>query len=243
MFKRIIKSDAVRAFACWIAAQAIRFVFYTGKWEWVNHEIPGEYWENDKPFILAFWHNRIMVQPYGWPKIRKMNMLISQHRDGQLIAQTVGHLGIGTIRGSSAKPGKEDKDKGGAKALRAMVKALGRGESVGITPDGPRGPRMRATEGVVAVARLANVPIIPVAYSMKSRKLARSWDQFIIAKPFSKGAFVWGDPIFVARTDDIEAKRQEVEMAINWVSQQADNIVGVEAIEPAPLHDDTEGSV
>ena len=93
------------------------------------------------------------MMPYCWNPQKTIYMLISQHRDGQLIARTVGHFGIKTAAGSSSR--------GGARALRTMVKALSKGEYVGITPDGPRGPRRRARDGIVRVARLFGVPVIP----------------------------------------------------------------------------------
>src|SRR5690606_21668476 len=123
-----------------------------------------------KPFIIAFWHGRLLILPAMWPTTAKLSILISMHRDGELIARSIGHFGHGTVRGSAAKPG-SSKDRGGAAALRGMLKALKAGEYVGITPDGPRGPRMRATEGIVTVARVAGVPIIPCSYSARTRRV------------------------------------------------------------------------
>lgn len=230
--KRILKSDTVRRLVCWLGAGYIRLVYITGRWRVVNGAVPQAFWNKGEPFILAFWHGRLLMMPYVWPRSKTIHMLISQHRDGQLIANTVGHFGIQTVAGSSSK--------GGAAALRSMVKALKAGDYVGITPDGPRGPRMRASDGVVAVARLAGVPVIPAAFGANRRKALGSWDRFLVAWPFSGGAFVWGDPIAVDKNADPEAARQAIEAALIWVADEADRLTGQPPVEPAPVQTKTE---
>jgi lysophospholipid acyltransferase (LPLAT)-like uncharacterized protein len=142
----------------------------------------------------------------------------------------VSRLGIKTIVGSTSK--------GGAKALRAMVRTVKNGDYVGLTPDGPRGPRMRAQEGIVTIARLAKVPIIPIGYASTSCKILGSWDRFIAALPFGRGVFVWGEPIEVPQTSDklaLEKTRLNIEDAINAVSAEADRLSGLDPIEPAAI--------
>jgi lysophospholipid acyltransferase (LPLAT)-like uncharacterized protein len=155
-------------------------------------------------------------------------MLISAHRDGQLIAKTVGHFGIHTIEGSTSK--------GGATALRAMLKNLKNGECIGITPDGPRGPRMRASAGVVNVAKMSGVPVIPCSFGTTSRKHINSWDRFCAAYPFSKGVFVWGEPIEVpksAKGEELEAYQQKIEDALTHVTNESDRLTGHPNVEAA----------
>ena len=97
---------------------------------------------------------------------------------------------------------------------------------------------MRAQEGIVSIARLANVPIIPIGYSSTNSKVLGSWDRFIAALPFGHGVFVWGEPIHVPHTSDklvLEEFRQKVEDAINAVSNEADRICGLAPIEPAAI--------
>lgn len=240
--KHMLQSDAARRLLCRLVAGYISFVWRTSRWRTVNGDTPAAYWDADKPFILAFWHGRLLMLPKCWRSQKPIQMLISQHRDGELIARTIGHFGLDAVRGSAAKPGKENK--GGSGALRTMIKSLGAGACVGITPDGPRGPRMRASEGVVSVARLSGAPIIPVAAGASRRKLAGSWDRFMICFPFSSGVFVWGDPIHVARNADaaaVAAARQQIEDTLNAVTAEADRLTGhaplapEEAPAPAPL--------
>ncbi len=234
--KRILKSEIVRRFFCFLASLYIRLAFHSGRWSVVGGEIPKRFWDDGKPFILGFWHGRLMMMPYCWDPKKTIHMLISQHRDGQLIARTVGHFGIKTAAGSSTR--------GGAQALRTMVKALGRGEYVGITPDGPRGPRMRASEGVVSVARLSGVPVIPAAFGCNRGRVISSWDRFLVAWPFTRGVIVWGEPIMVDRAADAsaqEAARRQIEDGLNAVTIEADRLSGRTPVEPAALESEEKG--
>jgi len=225
--KALSKTDRVRAALCWLGSLYIRLVRVTGRWELVNGAVPAAYWDHDKPFLLAFWHSRILMMPYCWRRGQPINMLISQHRDGALIARTVSHFGIDTVSGSTTR--------GGSAALRGMLKALKAGQCVGITPDGPRGPRMRAAEGVVQIARMSGVPVIPVAYSTSRRRLLSSWDRFLVAWPFSRGVIVWGDPIEVpsgASPQVMAEKRQQVEDSLNAITADADRRMGHAPVAP-----------
>lgn len=229
MIKRLLKSDGLRAVACWLGAQYVRLVWYTGRWTVENDALPRRMWADGQPFILSFWHGHLLMMPYCWDRSKKMHMLISQHRDGQIIARLISHFGLGAAAGSSSR--------GGAGALRQMLKALRSGEYVGITPDGPRGPRMRASDGVIAMARLAGVPIIPCAYSCRNRKQLGSWDRFQVALPFTEGLILWGDPIMVeAGLDDagVEARRLEIETAMTALAHQAEIRMGHQPTEPEP---------
>jgi lysophospholipid acyltransferase (LPLAT)-like uncharacterized protein len=230
--KRLGRSERLRGFLCWLTAQYIRLVHATGRWEVVGGEIPAAFWDQGRPFILAFWHGRILMMPKCWRPEAAIHMLISQHRDGQLIARTVSHFGIHWLAGSSTR--------GGSQALRAMLKALKAGEYVGITPDGPKGPRMRASAGIVNVARLSGCPIIPATFAASRRRVLGSWDRFVVARPFAGGVFVWGRPIEVPRDADattMEACRQAVEAEMNAITRAADQRMAMPPIEPAPAED------
>jgi len=226
--KRLLASNAVRRVLCFVGSLYIRLVYATSRWQVVRGETPAAFWDAGKPFILAFWHGRLLMMPYCWRNGRPIRMLISEHRDGRLIADTVAHFGIDTVAGSSTR--------GGAGALKRMVGTLKEGGYVGITPDGPRGPRMRASEGVAAVARLSGVPVIPATYAVSRRKVLGSWDRFIVAWPFSRGVIVWGDPVEVARDADpnaMDRARRAVEDGLNRITAEADAMLGQSIIEPA----------
>jgi lysophospholipid acyltransferase (LPLAT)-like uncharacterized protein len=226
--KTMLKSEAVRRAACGLAALYIRFVHATSCWQIINDAAPKKLWDDDQPFIVAFWHNRLLMMPYSWRKGVPIKMLISQHRDGELIANTIAHLGVKSVRGSTSRDG--------AQALRTLLKSLKHGDCIGITPDGPRGPRMRASDGVISVARLAGVPILPVSVATSRRKALNSWDRFLIALPFSRGVFIWGDPVVVPREaseTDLADVRQSIEDQLIHISNQADELCGQATIEPA----------
>ncbi|MBL8631068.1 MAG: lysophospholipid acyltransferase family protein [Rhodospirillaceae bacterium] len=195
----------------------IRVVKTSTRWSTINAAAAEPAWRGDKPVIVAFWHNRLALMPYCWPSKAPFHMLISGHTDGQLIARAVGVFGISTIAGSSTR--------GGGAAMRELIRKLKAGESVGITPDGPRGPVQIAQDGVVALARLSGAAILPAAVSVSPRKRLNTWDRLIIGLPFGAGAMVWGEPIHVPRDCDdatAETLRQRVEAELNRVSHEAD---------------------
>lgn len=228
-FKKLIQSSLVMAAICFIGSLYIRLVRLTGSWRIDGEDIPESFRKEGKPFILSFWHGRLLMMPYCWRRTDLVNMLISGHRDGRLIARTVAHFNIDTVVGSTSS--------GGAQATRHLIRLMRGGGIVGITPDGPRGPRMRVSEGTVALARLSGAPVIPATYAVSRRRVIGSWDLFVLALPFSRGVFVWGDPIEVPRdaTPEImEEKRREVEDAMNRLTREADEAMGQPSIDPAP---------
>ncbi len=211
----------MRAALCWAAAQYVRLVHSTGRWRTLRGEIPARVWEKREPFIVAFWHGRLLMLPRVWPRGHPMNVLISHNRDGELIARTIGHLGMGTVRGSTAK--------GGAGATRAIIRLLARGEYVAVAPDGPHGPRRKVSGGVVSLARLSGAPIIPCTYAISRGLELDSWDRFVVPAPFARGVFMWGEPITVARDagEDVQDHaRQAVEDSLNALTDEADRMCG-----------------
>ncbi|MEE9544701.1 MAG: lysophospholipid acyltransferase family protein [Rhodospirillales bacterium] len=226
--------ESVRRILSWLGACYIRLVYLTGRWTVMGDETPRRFWDQGEPFILAFWHGRIMMLPYCWNRGTAMHLLISRHRDGRLIARIVGTFGIGTVAGSTTH--------GGRTALRALVKALKAGDCVGITPDGPRGPRMRASSGIVSIACLSGAPIIPVTYSTSRKRILSTWDRFLVVWPFARGVLVWGDPIHVPRDADetaLESARRQVEDALNAITEEAERLCGGETVEPMPVAGDS----
>ena len=231
--KAIFKSNKVRKFAGWLGAQYIRLVHATGTWQVIRGEAALDLWNKGKPFILVFWHGRLLMMPYSWRHGQRIHLLISQHRDGQMLAHFVKPYGFETITGSTSK--------GGAAALRKLVKVLREGDCVGITPDGPRGPRMRVSEGIISLARLTGVPILPATYSVDRGKTLSSWDRFLLAAPFSRGVIIWGNPVYVNRdsgSEALEKMRKELEKQMNTITREADESVGRQPVLPEPLTSD-----
>lgn len=214
----------------------IALVNRTTRWTEIGRENVDPFLRGEGVCVLAFWHGRIMLAPHGWPLDRTSipcSALISQSKDGEVIAVAIESVGLKSIRGSTAKAGK---DKGGSRALRDLIKAVRAGEIVALTPDGPKGPRMRASLGTAQLAKLAGAPIVPMAWSTRPRIALNSWDRFMTPLPFGKGVFVWGKPIAVPRDGDetdLEAARQEIEAALNATTDEADSRMGHPRITPA----------
>lgn len=231
--KQITRSEAAQTAVAFVAALLIRFVRRTSRFEVRRGDIAARFWTGDEPFIGATWHGQNLILPTFWHNWREMRILVSRHGDGEIVSKIMHFLGVGTIRGSGVPRGEERRDKfkgkGGAGALRAMVRALGENISVGMTADLPPGPARRAGDGIVMLARLSGCPIVPVAATTRARLQLNNWDKFTVNLPFSKGALVWGEPIYVPRDADAEAleeARRRVEEGLNAVTAEADAIVG-----------------
>ena len=135
----------------------------------------------------------------------------------QVRAGRTSRFGFITIRGSSSR--------GGAEGLRSLTRALRKGHSVVVVPDGPRGPREVLKPGVVRLARLTGAHVVPAAFGASSEWRARSWDEFRIPKPFSRCVMRFGEPVLVPRDIDgagEETARKEIEAALNAVTGQVD---------------------
>jgi len=234
--KRLLTTTAGRSVASWTILNYIRLVRATSSWSAAGLERVEPLIASGTPFIFAFWHGRILMTAYAWPYERaRVAMLISQHRDGDLIARTVAPFDVALIRGSSAKPGR--RDKGGLAALAAMARALAQGSCVGVTPDGPKGPRMRAAAGIAHLARLTGAPVVPFAYSTSFGITLKTWDRLLAPLPFGRIHFVWGAPVTVGRAekgDRMEEARIRIEDALNAVTAEADALAGRAPAAPAP---------
>jgi lysophospholipid acyltransferase (LPLAT)-like uncharacterized protein len=227
--KTVLRQPWALAALSFVLANYLRLVHVTSRWQMLGHENFTRYWDRREPFIPAFWHGRLAMMPYTWRRGVPICMLQSPHPDGRLIALTVNRLGIQTIYGSSKR--------GGAAAMRAVIKTLQAGTCVGFTPEGPRGPRMRAGLGVVHAARLSGRPIVPCTFAVRRRRVFKSWDRFVLALPFTRGVFICGEPIHVDRNandDAMECARQLLEDRLNAITEDADKRVGVPPIAPAP---------
>ena len=230
--RQFIRSDALRRVLCFAIHLHIRLVYTTNRWTVEGAEHPRRLLDAGRPFILAFWHGRLMMIPMAWRRMAPIHMLISSHRDGRIIADAVSYFGVQSVTGSTSK--------GGSAALRAMVRHLAAGDCVGITPDGPNGPAMVASSGIVNVARLARAPIVPIVFATRRRRLLKTWDQLHAARPFGRGVFIWGEPIEIdAELDEIgvERERQRVEQRMNDLVALAESRVGHAAAPPAPARD------
>lgn len=160
---------------------------------------------------MALWHGRLMMVPCFIPSNIHKNVVVSTHSDGEIIARVQKYLRVKTIRGST--------NKGGIGAVREIMKKLHSGESVAITPDGPRGPARKVNGTLVDIAKKLDIPIIPATFSCGKHKKAKSWDSFMIAKPFGKGVFICGDPLLPS---DADFGAEKLEKILNQITDEAD---------------------
>ena len=190
-YKKILRTKLAYSVICWVGAKYIKFVSFTNSWSFINKKYVENLWKKNEAFILCFWHGRLLMMPLSWNKEKKINVLISAHSDGQLLSKTVKYFDIKTIIGSSSK--------GGSEAIRNIIKSLKSGISIGMTPDGPRGPRMKINSVIIKIASLTGNKIVPLSYSVKKKFFLNSWDKFLVALPFGKGCFIWGRPIKIKK--------------------------------------------
>ncbi len=209
--KRLLKHPRTQAILSHFLAWYIRLVMLTSRKEFHIHPDSEIFMRGEKNAIFAFWHGRMMLLPAINPP-RKMHVLISEHRDGKLISQVIHHFGQDTVVGSSSK--------GGAEAVRSIVRLLKKGDNISITPDGPRGPNQQAEAGIVTIAKLSRKPVLPATFYASKHKRLRSWDRFMVAKPFGRIVFCIGAPIMIEQAD--EATRIAIETSMNNLVEQAD---------------------
>jgi lysophospholipid acyltransferase (LPLAT)-like uncharacterized protein len=229
-FRTAIRSPLAGAVASGAIAFYIRLVKATSSETFIGRDDADALLAANKGFILAFWHARLLMgATIRREADRPVHMLISAHRDGEIIANAVKGFGVELIRGSAADPKKPEKDKSGAPAIAAMITALNAGGIVGMTPDGPRGPAEIAKTGAVKLAAFSGAPILPAAYSASRGPRLNTWDKFLLAAPFSRIAFAARPPIHVERHADgaaLEAARSHLERELTAAAAIADEAVG-----------------
>jgi lysophospholipid acyltransferase (LPLAT)-like uncharacterized protein len=214
MLKNLLNSARAQAAIARLAAAYLRLVAATTSWQ-VEGEQAIAAFAAGPPCIVTFWHEALPAMPVFWLRAKTSipaTVLASRHRDGQLIAAVVKQLGIAVVSGSSSK--------GGAGALRALINALTSGQHVGLTPDGPRGPRRIAAPGTAQLAAMTGAPILPCAAATAWAIPLKSWDRMRFPLPFGSGRLVLAPLIQVSR-DSWEAAIPQLESALNGAMDQA----------------------
>jgi lysophospholipid acyltransferase (LPLAT)-like uncharacterized protein len=186
----------------------------------VNREPVERLWTAGTPVIYAAWHGRMLMLPYLYGRHRRVHVLASRSRDGELVSRYARGFGFRVIRGSSSR--------GAATALRRLARLVTEERvEVAVVPDGPRGPRYVAQPGAVVLARLSGAPIVPVGFGASRGTVLASWDACLVPHLFARAAVVFGDPITVAPTADREALeqyRKDLEAALRRLTEDADRV-------------------
>ena len=215
--QKFLKRPSVVTLISYVIAAYLWVCYNTSRKQVMMDDETLPYMNGQKNAIFAVWHGRMMMMPPLAPKHPRMHVLISLHRDGALIAKVNSHFGIGTINGSTSR--------GGSVAVIQMLKTLENGENVCITPDGPRGPNQTVTAGgIISVAQASGKPIIPVTFSASRCVRLKSWDKFMLVRPFGKLVFCLGAPTLIHGDPNLtpEAWASEIEREMNRLVDIAD---------------------
>lgn len=161
-------------------------------------------YEKHGQVIMSFWHNRLLLFPYAYRyqmQLHRLVAMVSRSHDGQLVAGFLERFGFRTLRGSSSQ--------GGMAIFSQAVRMAREGYDIAISPDGPRGPRYQVQPGIIKLAQMTGLPILPVSYQVSIRKEIDSWDRFIVPGPFAKVAVEVSAAITVPR----RAGKEQLELA------------------------------
>jgi len=203
-----------------LAYAFIRVVALTLRYRWTD--LSGFFGEpRPGPATYCVWHNRLalcMISYYGYVKKHNQSSglaaMVSASRDGGLLTGILERFGVQPVRGSSSRRGPQ--------ALRELTTWARRGYDLAITPDGPRGPCYVVQDGIIALAQLTGMPIVPVSYQLGWKIQLRSWDRFQIPLPFSRCEMFFEKPICVPRDaseSDRETLRRQLEQALKSISK------------------------
>ncbi|KAA3602909.1 MAG: DUF374 domain-containing protein [Candidatus Scalindua sp. AMX11] len=200
-----------------LGSTLFRFLFFTIRIEERPHHYPRQQKERGRRVIYALWHPFILIPGFASRNLGIM-VLISQHSDGEYIAQVIQWLGYCVVRGSTTR--------GGGRAMLSIIKRAREWDALAITPDGPKGPVHKAQSGIIYLGQKTGYPIIPMSIWSSKYWTLPSWDKFQIPKPFSKSIIQYGDPIYIPpklTKDEIEKYRILLEKTLNEMAREEDH--------------------
>jgi hypothetical protein len=224
---RILRSPAIQETVATLVANYMRFVNLTSPLVF-DPEDPYAKYVHLAPVIFTMWHGQHFMLPFAKIFEFDVRVLISRHHDGEINARVAKKLGIGTVRGSTARDSSRLLEKGGMVGFLEMKTALEDNACVSMTADISNLAARRAGLGIVALARASGRPIIPIAYATSRRIDVKSWDRSTINLPFSRAACAIAEPVIVPPDADdalLERKRREVEDSLNEATARAYRIV------------------
>ena len=224
----LANSPLVRSAIVWLITQFFRLVHIT------NPRLPGSSALDDmkrggEPFIAVAWHGQHLMAPFLMPRGVGFVAMFSRSKDAELNARVAERFGVEIVRGSGGRDRARGAEKGGARALLVLKKALAEGKTAAMIADIPHGTPRDSGPGVILLAKLSGRPILPICYLTTRRKvLEKSWDKTTIPLPFGKSGLIVGDPIFVPEDADdamLEAKRIELTNSLNANTKRVHDLV------------------
>jgi lysophospholipid acyltransferase (LPLAT)-like uncharacterized protein len=222
MLKRLMRSAFVQALAARLVAAYLALVFRTSRWTLLGVPHADAAVARGGIVVIGFWHERLPMMPMLWriaqdryPVLRPLrpHVLVSRSRDGRFIGDVVGRFGLRLVHASSSS--------GGGVGLLALARLIADGAPVGITPDGPRGPRRVAAPGIAQLAALTGVPVLPAAAATTRHRLLPSWDRMMLPLPFGRGCVALG-PLVEVPADGADAALPAIATALTAACNAAD---------------------
>ncbi len=201
----LIAAEGIRA---WMSTLEYRALFYDPSLDPISG--------SEEPRIYVFWHEYILIPLYLRGHC-DLAMLLSRHRDADILTRVAYHMGFSCVRGST--------NRGSAAALLEMAR-LGKHMHLTITPDGPRGPRRKMAIGAVYLASKLGLPIVPLGLGIDRPWRAKSWDHHAIARPFSQVRGIVGPAVRIPPDlgrRQLEVRRQGVERLLTDLTLEAED--------------------
>lgn len=191
------------------------FIGKTSKKIYLNYEIRANLEQKNIPIIYSFWHNRLLYLAFLYRKTY-FGVMVSQHKDGNYIADIMKKCRLYPVRGSSTR--------GGIRALLEIINYLKQTKiGIAFSPDGPKGPKYQIQEGILLAALKTGSPIVPLCWSAKKKKIFNSWDNFIFPFPFNKFVIVYGTPLYIKSKTEMEKAKEKLQKEMMRIVEIADN--------------------
>lgn len=166
------------------------------------------------PVIYALWHCHVFFMPMlRRYERREVAVLLSSHRDARIVGVAARLRGVRLVEGSSTR--------GGLQAYRQLLRCLQQGQSVVMTPDGPRGPACGVKNGLIQLARQSGIGVVPMSLACASQRRLRSWDRSIVPLPFARHVVALGAPIWCSSEADFEEQRHQLKAALDDLGEAA----------------------
>ena len=170
------------------------------------------------PILFSLWHGRMFL-PIQVHRHQGIVTMASQSKDGEIIALWLGRNGYRVVRGSTTR--------GGGEALRQMVRQVRSGIHAALTVDGPKGPPRVVQPGVVQLARLTGAWVLPITYSSARPRFFRSWDRYLLPRPFSRNVVAYGEPFPIPEEMGEDAALEKIAAALDAATAEADRVAGI----------------
>ena len=234
LLRKIFYNFLIQEVLAWVIMLYIELVFLTSRKKILNNKIINDSINVRSPLIIAFWHNRLVMIPAMAKRIKNsypnynFMTLASRHGDGRIVGRVMQKFSLISILGST-KDGRKSSRGIDFSSMRQILDGLKRGYSLGITPDGPRGPNQKINGDIINIARIANAKIIAVSYSSSNFIIFNSWDRFKLPLPFGKLSFYIDEvPLEIPRNssdEQIIEFEKTLTNKLNFVQNKADEII------------------